>query len=207
MVTRDKPIALPAENIPSSPAAAAAMAPPLLLQGENAADYADLTAKILAGTQPKDFIEELFARDVIDLTWEIFRLRRLKAGVLRATADEGVKHVLLSLESGKPTETVNFSGPWRNGQFEVRKERTRVLAETGLTMDDAIARGLPIAIDTLERVDRMLASAETRRNNTLREIEGHREELGRAVRAAIEAEREELRNSFEGGKIGAMVIV
>ena len=163
MVTREKPKALPAENIPSPPAAAAAMAPPLLLQGENAADYADLTAKVLAVAQPKDFIDALLTRDVIDLTWEIFRFRRLKAGVLRATADEGVRHVLLSLESGKPTETANFSVLLQYGQADARKEPARVLAETGLTMDDAIARGLPIAIDSLERVDRMLASAETRR--------------------------------------------
>jgi hypothetical protein len=38
---------------------------------------------------PRDAIEEFLVRNVIDLTWEILRLRRVKAGIIAASAYEG----------------------------------------------------------------------------------------------------------------------
>jgi hypothetical protein len=61
-------------------------APAPLLPGESETDDAKLTARFLAAAKPRDFIEEILVLDVIDLSWEIFRLRRLKAGLLRMAA-------------------------------------------------------------------------------------------------------------------------
>ena len=60
----------------------AGIAPSPLLPGEQEAEYATLIARIVAVAQPRDAIEDLLTRDVIDLTWEVFRLRRVKAGIL-----------------------------------------------------------------------------------------------------------------------------
>jgi len=56
-------------------------APPLI-KGENASGYDELLARICATLQPVDCLEEIWIRDVIDLVWETFRLRRLKASLL-----------------------------------------------------------------------------------------------------------------------------
>ena len=72
------------------------IAPAPLLPGEQEADYANLIARIVAVAQPRDAIEELLTRDVIDLS-EILRLRRLKAGLLRASIGGGVGRVMGSL--------------------------------------------------------------------------------------------------------------
>ena len=50
-----------------------------------------LTARFLAVVKPTDFVEEVLLRDAIDLSWEILRLRRMKAGLLRVTAGGGVR--------------------------------------------------------------------------------------------------------------------
>ena len=71
-----------------------AMAPAPVLMGEDEADYAGLAARVVGVSGPRDAIEELLLRDVIDLTWEILRLRRLKAGLLRASMSAGVSQVL-----------------------------------------------------------------------------------------------------------------
>jgi len=71
--------------------------PATLLPGEREADYANLVARIVAVAQPRDAIEEFLTRDVIDLTWEILRLRRLKAGILRASIGSGIGSVMESL--------------------------------------------------------------------------------------------------------------
>jgi hypothetical protein len=61
--------------------------PPPLLDGENKADYDDLYARVAAAVQPADFLEEIWVRDTVDLTWEILRLRRLKIALFNADAD------------------------------------------------------------------------------------------------------------------------
>ena len=77
---------------------AGGIAPAPLLPGEDEAEYALLTARIRAAARPDDFIEQLLVRDVIDLSWEIFRLRRLKSGVLRIASNDGVSSILKQID-------------------------------------------------------------------------------------------------------------
>src|SRR5262249_11149110 len=56
--------------------------PPPLLAGEDAAGYDELLAGISFAVKPSDVIEEIWVRDIVDLTWEIFRCRRIKTKVL-----------------------------------------------------------------------------------------------------------------------------
>ncbi len=64
------------------------IAPAPLLPGEQEADYADHVARIVTAAQPRDAIEDLLTRDVIDLSWDVLRLRRLKAGLLRGVDEQ-----------------------------------------------------------------------------------------------------------------------
>jgi hypothetical protein len=57
-------------------------------------------------------------------------------------------------------------------------------------------------LDSFERLDRMLASAEARRNNALREIDRHREALGGAVRQAIDEVQDTEFRDVETGEVG-----
>ena len=60
-----------------------AIAPAPLLPGEKEADYAEVALRIVRAAKPRDAIEEFLTRDVVDLTWEVLRLRRFKAGILK----------------------------------------------------------------------------------------------------------------------------
>jgi hypothetical protein len=70
------------------------IAPSPLLPGESESDYLGVAKRIVAVAPPKDAIEEFLTRDVVDLTWEILRLRRLKAGLLRVSTSSGVASVM-----------------------------------------------------------------------------------------------------------------
>ena len=61
-----------------------------------------------------------------------------------------------------------------------------MLDKAGLTIDEVTAMTLESKLDSFERLDRMLASAEARRNNALHEIDRHRSALGAAARHAID---------------------
>lgn len=49
--------------------------------------------------------------------------------------------------------------------------------DTGLTNDAVMAQTLALKIDQVERIDRVIADAEARRNVALREIDRHRATL------------------------------
>jgi hypothetical protein len=83
----------------SEDSAAAPLPPPSLANGEDAAAYAQLAARIRAAVAPANVIEEIWARDVADLTWDVVRLRRLKAGLFTVGAGDGMTQILCGLES------------------------------------------------------------------------------------------------------------
>jgi len=91
-----------APQLPSSPtnpppATATTMPwlpPPPLISGENAAAYDDMLARISGTLKPADILEEIWVRDVVDLVWDAFRLRRLKAHLLAAAAHEGMAKLI-----------------------------------------------------------------------------------------------------------------
>ena len=165
------------------------IAPAPLLPGEKQADYADVAARVVRAAKPRDAIEEFLVRDVIDLTWEIFRLRRVKGGILKASMSAGVGEILKGLGHGPesaPFYARRLGEKWAAGDKDARKEVEAALAKAGLTIDEATAKTLERKLDSFERLDRMLASAEARRNNALREIDRHRDALGGGVRRSIE---------------------
>jgi hypothetical protein len=78
------------------------------------------------------------------------------------------------------------------------------LAATGLTRDRVMAETLARKLDEVERIDRMVAGAEARRNIALREIDRHRATLGAALRQAadevLDAEFKEIPPSLTEGE-------
>jgi hypothetical protein len=162
-----------------------AIAPAPLLPGEKQADYADVAVRVVRAAKPRDAIEEFLVRDAVDLTWEILRLRRIKAGILRASMGTGVQQILAGVGLDY-RETSELGDGWAAGNASARNKVDVILKKAGLTIDEATAKTLEKKLDTFERLDRMLASAEARRNNALREIDRHRDALGGGVRRSIE---------------------
>jgi hypothetical protein len=161
------------------------IAPLPLLMGEQQTDYAGVAQRIVQASRPRDAVEEFLLRDVIDLTWEILRLRRLKAGTIKASMSDGVRKVLDSVGRGY-SDVNRLSGNWAGGDKRARQEVDAILAKADLTMEEVTAKTFESKIDVFERIDRMSASAEARRNNALREIDRHRETVGVAARKAID---------------------
>ena len=67
---------------------------PSLVNGDDAPTYAQLAARIRAAVAPTNVIEEIWARDVADLTWDVVRLRRLKAGLFTIGASDGMAEIM-----------------------------------------------------------------------------------------------------------------
>jgi hypothetical protein len=162
-----------------------AIAPAPLLPGEKPADYADVAVGIVKAAQPKDAIEEFLVRDAVDLTWEILRLRRVKAGILRTSVRWGVERALTRVGHKNP-EKDKLAASWAAGDDAARTKVDFILNDAGLTIHEATAETLEDRLDSFERLDKLLASAEARRNNALREIDRHRDARDGGLRRSIE---------------------
>ena len=163
-------------------------APPLI-KGENARNYDELLARNYDTLQPSDSLEEIWIRDVVDLVWETFRLRRMKASMMTDATHEELGDTL-SKEYAGARETVQ---KWAAGDAGAAEEIETALVGAGLSMDIVVARAMMYRIEKMERLDRMLMSAEARRSAALRELDCHRSPLAQKLRRSIaQAERAEL---------------
>jgi hypothetical protein len=173
--------------------------PPPLLKGEDVGAYGDLLARVSAAIKPADIFEEMWLRDFLDLAWEAWRFRRVKAAVIDATVSDSLGDVLWPLlaarEAAAETAVAEPGAPWppckklvegwRRRDREIVAQVDALLAGAGLTIDAAIARVPVDKLDKIDRLDRTIASAEARRNAVLREIERHRATLGQELRRLV----------------------
>jgi hypothetical protein len=157
--------------------------PPPLFDGEDAKAYDEFLTRISTVVKPVDILEDIWVRDLVDLTWEVIRLRRLKANVMMANAYKGLSETLAPLVGRSEAETL--AEAWAARKSDVAEEVDKALASAGLSMDAVMAQTLSLKLDDIERIEHMTAIAEARRNTTLREIDRHRETLGQKLRRAV----------------------
>ncbi len=166
------------------------LGPPPLLPNESTADYEGLRARLRAKIAPRDVIEEIWLRDILDLQWEVLRMRRLKSRLLSNSSPAGLESLLRRRVNYRDLESL-VQG-WGHGDKESIKQVDRLLKQLDLSIDDIDAHSLLKTLDSMERIDRMIAQAEARRNNALREIERSRETAARRMRAALSEEDDSL---------------
>ena len=162
------------------------LGPPPLLPNENLVDYEGLQARLRAKIVPQDVLEEIWLRDILDLQWEVLRMRRLKARLLANSSPSGLESLLHRRVNY--SDVGKFVDAWGRGNKEDIKEIELLLKSRGLGLDDVDAHSLLKRLEPLESIDRMISQAETRRNNALREIERAREAAARRLRAALSDE-------------------
>jgi hypothetical protein len=159
---------------------------PLLLW-EDEADYDELLSKVTAAVAPGDIIEAMWVKDITDFTWEVQRLRRLKAELLIQASQGVLEDLLRSIPGAGLIKGVQYTIPsllasYRAGLKEAAVEVERILTNNGIDADNLAAQALSIKLSEVERIERLLAGIEARRNRILGEIYRRREMLVRQLR-------------------------
>jgi hypothetical protein len=154
-------------------------APPLF-EGEDSKSYYELLREISAAVAPTDIIGEILARDVTELSFDVPRLRRLKAKLVSANAYKGLAEILAPRVGRSRAETL--AEGWAANKSEDVAEVNQILTSAGLNMDTVLAQTFALKLSDIERIEHLIALAEARRNAALREIERHRETLGQQLR-------------------------
>ncbi len=163
-------------------AIAATAGPPPLVAGENAPAYEEMLARVADAVKASDMLEHMWIRDVVDLAWEVFRLRRHKADLMAAARFDGMK----ALHRSRWGSDGDRFGPDRPREEDRLTRVETELAKTGLTADHVAAYTFAMRIEDFERIERLIAALEVRRNDTLRELDLHRSSLALRLRRALQ---------------------
>jgi hypothetical protein len=156
--------------------------PPPLFDGEDTKIYDELLTGISTAVRPADIFEDIWVRDLVDVTFDVFRLRRLKANLMTTNAYKGLTETLAPLLGRLQAETL--AEGWAARKPDVVEDVKKTLTSAGLSTDSILAQTFSVKLDDIERIEHMIAHAEARRNATLREIDRHRETLGQKLRRA-----------------------
>jgi hypothetical protein len=179
--------------------------PAPILEGEDTWAYNELLARVSGDVKPTGIIEEIWVRDVVDLTWENFRWRRLKAALFSKAISFALLERLAPLMRRKSTKTdgttsilapTSLMSTSSSARKLARKWATRdpaavnkvnkLLASANVTMDQVMAGALIKEFNNIERIDRLIAIAEGQRDAILREVDRHRATLAETLRTTVE---------------------
>jgi hypothetical protein len=166
--------------------------PPPILEGDDSSAYNEMLDRLFGAVKPTDFVEEIWVRDLVDVTWAMFRWRRILAALMseqvekdvneqacsRAEAEtelmEGTEKEemdrLLKSESGLSWATRVAQNPRANEKFQELWSS----AESTLNMDLIQAKVLRRNLDMIERIDDLIMIAQRRIDEVIRELDRHR---------------------------------
>ena len=170
-----------------------------LLPGENPTQYEALLRELVRKTKPKDVVDAIFVKDILDLIWEAQRLRRWRRQILHQARFDAAKSLITPLIEYKNRGRVTMDGPhldehevtqlvlgWLQGHPTYVSAFEKILQSRDLMPGDVTAAAFEEVLDKIERIDRMAAAADTRRDGLLREIERKQASLSQQLRAASE---------------------
>jgi hypothetical protein len=176
--------------------------PPPLIEGEDAAAYDRLHARIFAAVKSLDVIDEMLTADVVYSEWEVLRWRRLKSSLIQARGRKVLQNFLepmrkdwIQHEPFPPSlldmiredqATKELVQAYARREPQAVTLVHRLLADAGASMDGLMAEALAEKLDDIERIDRLTSIAESRRNASLHEIERRRAVLGETLRRSVQ---------------------
>jgi formyltetrahydrofolate synthetase len=138
---------------------------------------------LLEATNPRNAIEFIYIRKAADLTFQINRYERDRDGLLVAEQIRILKTYLQDKKIKPSIEAALLQ--WSMGEETATEIAEKVLEEQGLNSQHLYSRALQNKLDALQKIEAIINSLENRRFSLFREIDRHRDALGKQLQEAI----------------------
>jgi hypothetical protein len=157
--------------------------PSPVLPDEDLKDYEFIKQMMIDDVGPQTNMEWLWTLDLVELSWEIIRYRRLKQKILEIYRESAIQSILQRLDSaGMPAEaadnvhmqTKRNAEQWRSDRRAADEIEAR-LARHGFDLTSITAEVFVQARDVFDMFDGLMQTAQSRRLVLLREINIRRE--------------------------------
>jgi hypothetical protein len=149
-----------------------------VINSESKVGYWSLVESIEKAVGPRDVLEWLIVRNMVDLTWNIFFYRRVGAGIIDVARMEALISILGSiLPNPSAQDARKLAKEWFNRKLEARSRITGLFIEHHINDDHINSEAVRLRSQTIEQIERMLASMESRYRQYYKDIYVHRESL------------------------------
>ena len=154
----------------------ALLGPGWIVEGEDPDCYEELLAQVGAAAHARDIIDWLLVKDIVALSWEIQRTRRIRDTLLRTMRLDAMESILASLLPPQrltlgESEASDLARLSLNGDEKAEKEVKDLLGQAGLTFEDVSMRAIATNAQEFDRLDEQTERHEYRRDALLRQIE------------------------------------
>jgi hypothetical protein len=160
---------------------------PLLIT-ESKHDFERIRDALTDEIKPRGIIEQMYVADIANLVWEVWRLRRCKAGIINTAYRAALQTVVTQLMR-EPAQDDYLANEWAEklarrwfSNPNAKKKIAGVLREFELDETAIEAEAIRKSAEDLERIDRLLASSEVRRNKALFCVAQYRGDFGALLR-------------------------
>jgi hypothetical protein len=203
-----KKLKLPLKSAPNFVSRDSIFGPPPLLDTEDSAAYDELLARVSGDVKPTDTIEELWVHDIVDITWDILRWRRIKISLVELEMPSALEVMLEPLMPYRPLKSeenlswsesyapeppsreYKLAKKWASGDQTAIDRVNKLLSSANVTTAMVMANAFESNFDYIERIDHLITIAEGRRNAVLREIDRHRSAFAHALRDRVQVVEE-----------------
>jgi hypothetical protein len=159
---------------------------------ERREDYENLFATLAIAVKPADAIEWMYFADVVNLTWEIRRMRRIKTGMINSKLEERrTDRLRTAAYLEELSEDEELAEAEEEEEEEEEEEGEAESEDPAALLAEAYCYSSH-TFGYIDAIERLTASAEMRRNSALRELAWHSEararKLDKASREIIDGE-------------------
>jgi hypothetical protein len=167
---------------------------PALLRTESKEEFEKLFDELKRDVEAASFIERMYVYDIAVLTWEILRYRRDKTGIINADFHRALTNVLRpimqppqptdpldSIMTQSPDSVAELTHDWFNSQ-KSKDEVCGLLNKADLDMRAVEAEAVKLNLANVEKLDRLLAAAEGRREKAFHSIAWYRKSFAKQLR-------------------------
>jgi hypothetical protein len=181
------------KKIPASSSSLSLFGAPILLAMDSPEEFASLQAAWIDEIKPNGPIERMYVENAAETLWELKRLRRIKALMVRNASRAALEnllkqlirdqHFMLKTENAEKAEQLALDYFTCNAG---KKEVLEMLSQFGLDARAIDAEAFRLCLPDLETLDKSLISSEKRLNKTIRLIAVYRKDLARLIRRSAD---------------------
>jgi hypothetical protein len=164
--------------------------PPPILERENAKAYNEMLEHVFSDLRPTDFIEEIWVRDLVDVTWSMFRWRRILAALmseevwersngLASSLAEAQTKLMEGSEKEEMDKLLDSELSWearveQNPRANEKFQQLWSAAKSTLNMDTIQASVMRENLDMIEQIENLILISQRRIDEVIRELDRHR---------------------------------
>jgi hypothetical protein len=163
---------------------------PPLFAGESENDFNNLLSRMAVDLRPKDVIEWIWIHNLTVLAWEVLRLRKLRASMLREAQQKELQKALHNAMAPR-TKNATFEQIQQTAAqyardyvagYDVHEVVAEFFSGTPYSADSVTAKVFVAHLEQVERIERMIGTVMARHDAILREIDRRQESFARRAR-------------------------